>query len=150
MSETTSNVSGWTRILGILSANWATIAILALLALSGVRLIYNQEKTIDILMNSNEVYASSYEEVTNRMKQLTIQMEENNARLDRHYIDISRNLSISEARISALEKAASKEGVVGAKPGLSTLKAKKAIKENEDAFSCLSGNTQYCSSSPAQ
>lgn len=149
MSET-PKVSGWERVLGILSANWATIAILALLAISGVRLIYNQEKTIDILANSNEVYAASYDDITKRMSQLSLQMEENNKRLDKHYSDINRNLSISEARLSALEKAASKEGVVGAKPGLSTLKAKKAIAENEDAFSCLSGNTEYCSSSLAQ
>lgn len=150
MTDTVEKVSGWARILSILSANWATIAILSLLALSGVRLIYNQEKTIGILSNSNEIYAASYKDITDRMKQLSIKMEENNQRLDQHYNNINRNLSISEARISTLEKAASKEDTIAAKPGLSTLKAKKAIQENEDAFSCLSGNMEYCSSSSAQ
>ncbi|AQT25303.1 outer membrane lipoprotein i-spanin [Providencia phage vB_PreS_PR1] len=113
-------------------------------------MISTQEKTIEILTNTNDIYAASYADIRKSMNDLRLQMEENNKRLDQHYTTISRNLSVSEARISALEKAASRTGVFEAKPGLTTLKAKKAIKENEENFSCLTGNTDYCSPSPAQ
>lgn len=149
MEQEVKQVAKYTGVWGILSANWATILILGLLILSGVRMISTQEQTIKILNNSNAVYAASYKDLRNSMNDLRAQMEENNLKLEVHYNTINRNLSVSEARLSALESAASREHVVGAKPGLTTLKAKQAIKENEENFSCLTGNTEYCSS-PAQ
>ncbi len=150
MEQEVKQVTKTAGFFSILSANWATILILILLILSGIRMISTQEKTIEILNNSNDIYAASYKDIRKSMNDLRLQMEENNKRLDLHYTTINRNLSVSEARISALEKAASREPVFEAKPGLTTLKAKKAIKENEENFSCLTGNLEYCSSPASQ
>lgn len=150
MEQETKQVTKAAGILGILSANWATILILVLLVLSGIRMITTQDRTIELLTKSNEVYASSYDSLRKSMDDLRLRMEENNRNLAEHYTRINRNMSVSESRISLLEKAADREKTVEAKPGLVTIKAKKAIKENEENFSCLTGNTEYCSSSPAQ
>ncbi|QPB12198.1 hypothetical protein [Providencia phage PSTCR5] len=150
MEQGVKQLSKTAGFFSIISANWATILILILLILSGIRMIYTQEKTIEIISNTNDIYAASYNDIRKSMNNLRLQMEENNKRLDAHYSTINRNLNISEARIAALEKAASRASTFEAKPGLTTLKAKKAIKENEENFSCLTGNTDYCSSSPAQ
>lgn len=96
--------------------------------------------------------SSSLQSLSNRNEQLektvgNLQTEiRNRDRNTTNYItNLAKNQEDLDGRISKLDAARAKEGVVAAKPKLATKVAKDKVNEFQERLSCVTGNMDSCS-----